>query len=181
MAVKIYPILTLIFIQNASAVTGNLDGGETDVTNSTQEDRVLVDSAPPLNELRPFVSDGCSGMPDGRTADRSPMTACCIEHDKDYWVGGPLEARKAADAKFANCIENVSNKFKAGFVKFGVRVAGILFWGNGWKYRRGDGELTEVELMQIKTVLPDNYLEMPVVLNRPRLKHEVRPTVSGSE
>jgi hypothetical protein len=179
--VKLYSILALIFIQNACSVTGNLDGRESDVTNSIQEDQVLVDSAPALNELRPFVSDGCSGMPDGRTTDRSPMTACCIEHDKDYWVGGSLDARKAADAKFTNCIENVSNKFKAGFVKFGVRVGGILFWGNGWKYRRGDGELTEVELTQVKTVLPDNYLEMPIIVDRARLRHEVRPSVSGSE
>lgn len=92
----------------------------------------------------PFRSDGCTMFPDGH------WRRCCIEHDKDYWMGGTLAERKKSDEQLRYCVREMCLSYDwkpwaawamSRFMYFGVRVFGRLpirhaRWGFGWKYPR---------------------------------------------
>lgn len=92
----------------------------------------------------PFRSDGCTLSPDG------VWRRCCIEHDKDYWMGGTLEQRKASDLRLRDCIDEaclqkrwpmwsarlISQTYYVGVRAFGRLPIRGARWGFGWKYPR---------------------------------------------
>ena len=66
-------------------------------------------STPPVQT---FTTDGCSMSPDG------DWISCCLEHDIEYWCGGPSEARRQADTGFRACLGR----------GHGVLMASAMYW-----------------------------------------------------
>jgi hypothetical protein len=116
------------------------------------------------NELRPFVTDGCSMIPDGNILN------CCIKHDLKYWQGGTAGDRLDADLGLKQCVYEVTgSETKAETIYMGVRSGGgplrhtSYRWGYGWKYMRPYSPLTGEEKSEIAALMPVNILEYPVV------------------
>ena len=87
-----------------------------------------------------FKSDNCSWFPDGNYAD------CCVEHDKDYYFGGSLSERRAADKRLRSCVLSKGKGWKrqvlANMMYYGVRIGAVSWlptpfrWGFGNKWPR---------------------------------------------
>lgn len=86
-----------------------------------------------------FESDGCTMFPDGDCRD------CCVEHDKDYFLGGSLKERRASDKRLFLCVKAKTSghrKILAPLMWLGVRIGGVSFlptrfrWGFGSKWPR---------------------------------------------
>jgi hypothetical protein len=101
-----------------------------------------------VDELAPFVTDGCSMFPDGTLSDATRWQHCCIEHDFAYYAGGPEDARQAADGQLQACVQDASSRGLADLMYYGVRVGGTPAlptpwrWGYGWTYDPLDGYRT---------------------------------------
>ncbi len=86
---------------------------------------------------KPFVSDGCSLFPDGN------YRTCCERHDLDYWCGGTVAQRRAADRDLQQCVAERGHPARSRLMFAGVRVGGVPWlplpwrWGFGWPYGRG--------------------------------------------
>ncbi len=91
----------------------------------------------------PFTSDGCNSFPDGPPQEPEKWRACCVRHDRAYWLGGTYAERLQADRELQECIAAVENPLLAETMWAGVRVGGFPFWptpfrwGYGWPYSRG--------------------------------------------
>ena len=77
--------------------------------------------------------------------------ACCVEHDKSYWLGGTYHDRLQADYRLQECVAKVGEPEIAVLMLAGVRVGGSPFfptkfrWGYGWPYGRGYQKLSKEE------------------------------------
>ncbi len=86
-------------------------------------------------ELPPgFVSDGCTGVPDGEVRD------CCEVHDLAYFKGGTFSERRTADKRLYKCVKakgGTRYAITALIMYLGVRVFGTAWlptkarWGFG--------------------------------------------------
>lgn len=82
-----------------------------------------------------FVTDGCTGFPDGNYFD------CCVQHDREYYAGGSWKARWRSDKELFLCIASKPkfyNKLVAPIAWLGVRVGGVS-WLNAsfsWGFSR---------------------------------------------
>lgn len=91
---------------------------------------------------QPFQSDGCSAWPDGN------YRQCCVEHDKEYWMGGSRQDRLKADKALKACVRGKNGSFMASVMYFGVRMGGVPWlpfswrWGFGQDYPDGYRERT---------------------------------------
>lgn len=110
------------------------------------------------NQLKPFISDGCSLFPDGTMSKPTLWRHCCIAHDYDYWQGGTKQQRVASDQRLEACVNDATG-FGLGYMMyFGVRFGGSptlatpFRWGFGWQNNRGYQPLTPQKLVQIKTL-----------------------------
>lgn len=81
-----------------------------------------------------FKSDGCSYFPD------CDYRICCVEHDKEYFVGGSWKQRWRSDKKLYKCVaakKGFQHKIIAPVMWFGVRAFGVPWlptpfrWGFG--------------------------------------------------
>lgn len=81
-----------------------------------------------------FVTDGCTGFPDGNYYD------CCVQHDREYYAGGSGKERWRSDKKLFLCVAakpQFYNKLIAPIIWLGVRVGGVSWlkasfsWGFG--------------------------------------------------
>gem|GEM_PF-437368 len=114
------------------------------------------------NQLLPFVSDGCSAIPDGLTGKNHLLWQnCCIEHDKSYWKGGTADEKINADIALGQCLDKKTGLFALGkSFEWGVRVggkAGSYFswrWGYGWVINRGYEPLSEYQKQWAQALLP---------------------------
>ena len=108
------------------------------------------------DDLKPFVSDGCSAFPDGTLVQNTLWLSCCREHDFNYWKGGTFQQRLESDRTLKSCVVNVGEPEIALLMLAGVRVGGTPFlptqfrWGYGWPYPRFYGPLSTAELQQIQ-------------------------------
>ena len=67
------------------------------------------DGAQPTYE---FTTDGCSGgmswfwqtFIKPFTKTDIPWRGCCVEHDKEYWMGGTWKERQIADQVLRECV-----------------------------------------------------------------------------
>lgn len=125
--VKSLPVLifALLFSINISAQD-----------NSTEK----VEKKPILAE---FVTDGCTGFPDGNYFD------CCVQHDREYYVGGSWKERWRSDKKLFSCIAakpKFYNKLVAPIAWLGVRVGGVswLKASFSWGFSRNKSYLAKV-------------------------------------
>ncbi len=100
------------------------------------------DETPPP---RPFTTDGCSGgmswfwqhlvKPFSKTD--LPWRGCCISHDREYWMGGTWQQRRAADLQLFKCVKQKGFPLLAWFMYTGVRMGGSPFWPFGWRWAYG--------------------------------------------
>ncbi len=81
-----------------------------------------------------FESDGCSMFPD------CDYRICCVEHDKEYYVGGNWKQRWRSDKKLYKCVaakKGFQHKFIAPVMWLGVRAFAVPWlptsfrWGFG--------------------------------------------------
>lgn len=107
------------------------------------------------DDLKPFVSDGCSGFPDGTFEKKDLWEHCCVVHDYAYWQGGTRLQRQAADQALRVCVAETGKQGTGRLMLAGVRVGGLPWWptpfrwGFGWPYPRGYGELSEAEKAKV--------------------------------
>ena len=109
---------------------------------------------------RPFKTDNCTWFPDGNYAD------CCVEHDKEYYVGGSLKQRREADKRLKECVASKGKgwkrKFLANAMYIGVRVGGVHFlptpfrWGFGHKWPRKEPKKPKVEEPEVRKTKDDH-------------------------
>jgi hypothetical protein len=91
-----------------------------------------------------FTTDGCSG---GLTATwrlifrkDPPWNDLCIEHDRRYWRGGPVEDRRSADRALMAGVTMAGHPIFGFIMWVAVRIGGHPLiplpwrWGYGWKY-----------------------------------------------
>lgn len=110
------------------------------------------------NALIPFVSDGCSGFPDGNFSQPQRWLLCCEAHDFDYWKGGSSAERLSSDHNLQKCVANLGHPTIAVLMFAGVRVGGSPYlptpfrWGYGWPFPKGYAPLTPNELQQVKAM-----------------------------
>lgn len=113
-------------------------------------------------EIKPFVSDGCSRFPDGTMQAKKLWLQCCIEHDKKYWQGGTRKQRHDADLELRQCVKEVGKPLAAKIMHAGVVVGGSPYWptkfrwGYGWSYLRGYKPLNQDEQKLVRKVLKQN-------------------------
>ena len=111
------------------------------------------------DNLKPFISDGCSSFPDGTLEHKNLWLQCCTAHDLAYWKGGTYLERVEADLKLEQCVATVGEPEIALLMLAGVRVGGTPYlptkfrWGYGWPYFRGYKALTAQEKQLVKNVL----------------------------
>ena len=96
---------------------------------------------------REFTTDGCSGgmswawqtFAKPFTKTDIPWRDCCVEHDKEYWMGGTWWERRKADEQLRQCVSRQGYPTMGWLMYLGVRVGGSPFfpfswrWGYGWK------------------------------------------------
>ena len=87
-----------------------------------------ADDAP---EINPFTTDGCTMWRDGT------WRACCIEHDIQYWCGGPVLNRKTADQALRQCTRERSSPTNAFLIYWGTRLGGSSLFPFPWRWGYG--------------------------------------------
>jgi hypothetical protein len=110
----------------------------------------------PANELRPFVSDGCTMAPDGTFKRPGLWRSCCEEHDLRFWGGGTKIQRQKADQDLKECVEQKAGKKIAEVFFRGVQLGSLSpfklpskKWGNAWFEAAGYRELSSLEISQL--------------------------------
>lgn len=108
------------------------------------------------DELRPFVSDGCTMAPDGTPARPRLWRSCCEEHDLRFWGGGTNSQRHQSDKALKACVEEKAGKKIAAIFFRGVQLGSkspwklpSKKWGNAWYSRAGYRELSTSEISQL--------------------------------
>jgi hypothetical protein len=121
----------------------------------------------PHGQLRAFVSDGCTGHPDGPQQSPSLWAHCCEIHDLKYWAGGSEDERLAADRELEACVARTGHGDTAKIMYRGVRIFGVPFnenswrWGFGWTKLRGYTPLNEEERVEIERYSPKETTTKP--------------------
>jgi hypothetical protein len=95
----------------------------------------------------PFTTDGCSG---GMTAvwkliwrRPPPWNELCVTHDRAYWAGGTVAARRAADRALLAGVTLNGHPLFAILMWAAVRLGGHPLlplswrWGYGYRWPRG--------------------------------------------
>ncbi len=109
----------------------------------------------PENNLREFITDGCSMAPNGTLSRPSSLLKCCVEHDYLYWKGGSSQERLQADEGLRSCVTAAETPALGKLYYSAVRVGGSsvfktsFHWGYGWTQLRGDKTLTQSESDQV--------------------------------
>jgi len=142
-------------------------------------------SAMPLvvDELHPFVSDGCSVWPNGTSAQPNLWLHCCIAHDAKYWLGGTEDERLQADEGLRECVAATGSSTNAWLMYNGVRMGGgptnekDYRWGFGWTRIHDYRPLTEKEMDQAKALYGEHLEGLEQII---RSKKYVEPTKSHS-
>lgn len=134
----------------------------------------------PLNQqLKPFVSDGCSYWPEGTQSNKTKWIRCCIVHDLAYWQGGSELQKEQVDKEFNNCIEKVEGELMADLMETGVEWGGTprfqtdFRWGYGWNYNRGYLPLTKKEKVYADSISPKKGEDLRKFLDKDALDPEI--------
>tara|TARA_R110001592_G_scaffold362770_1_gene678156 strand:+ start:4911 stop:5402 length:492 start_codon:yes stop_codon:yes gene_type:complete len=106
-------------------------------------------------DIKPFLSDGCSSFPNGTLEQKELWLSCCEAHDYAYWMGGSYQQRLDADNALQQCVAATGEPKIAQLMLAGVRVGGTPFlptrfrWGYGWPFFRGYQTLSAEDAAQI--------------------------------
>lgn len=112
------------------------------------------------NNLKPFVTDFCTGYPEGTVLHPQLWRHCCVEHDLYLWAGGSPKDRVQVDKGLLSCVQKTGATINGSLIYWGVRLGNlspIKFedkkWGNGWIKPRGTEALTYDEIETIERFL----------------------------
>lgn len=114
----------------------------------------------PHGRLRAFVSDGCTGSPNGPQESPNLWLHCCEQHDLRYWAGGTAADRFDADRELRACVKATGRGDTAQIMYRAVRLFGNPYnktpwrWGFGWTQLRGYAPLTPEERAEIERFSP---------------------------
>ena len=84
-----------------------------------------------------FKSDGCTMFPD------CDYRICCVEHDKEYYVGGSWKQRWRSDKKLYKCVaakKGFQHKIIAPIMWLGVRAFGVSWLPTSFRWGFGKDE-----------------------------------------
>jgi hypothetical protein len=102
--------------------------------------------------LKPFLTDYCTGYAEGTRAQPDLWKHCCVEHDLYFWAGGSRDDRKATDLRLKHCVEATGAVEVARLIYAAVTVGGaspIRFktkeWGHAFANRERYLALTTQE------------------------------------
>ena len=120
-------------------------------------------------KLRPFFTDGCSGVLDADYLfTGKSYVDCCIVHDIAYWKGGSLEEKERADKVFGQCISEKLNPFLGSLFEQGVKYGGSASfdfpwrWGYGWYPKRPPGLLSGPDWKQVEALIPQSAEDLVI-------------------
>ena len=153
------PIFALLFFFDsnyAQAMSGRPKHPDPEVFRS-ENGKLYVCLLPkvkdPIVKIKPFTTDGCSSIsPDGTWRDPKKWRHCCVDHDKEYWVGGTKQERWIADKELQKCIAKTGHPKYAKVAFLGVQLGGHPYskksyrWGYGWPRGRGYAQFTRGQL-----------------------------------
>tara|TARA_Y100000768_G_scaffold388943_1_gene389024 strand:- start:1417 stop:1956 length:540 start_codon:yes stop_codon:yes gene_type:complete len=131
-------------------------------------------------QLKPFISDGCSLWPEGTAQDRSLWLECCVFHDLKYWRGGTQGEKNLADKEFKQCIAEKGYTQLASLMEFGVEVGGSpryatsFKWGYGWTYDRGYVPLTPKEKKYLRTLAPKSGEDLSSYVDKKAIDSQIK-------
>ncbi len=84
--------------------------------------------------LRPFVTDGCTAWADGTKENPTQWRDCCVDHDLSLWAGGTQPNRDQTDLRLKECVAATGAKDEAEIIYLGVRAASKWPWKNGMQW-----------------------------------------------
>ena len=94
----------------------------------------------------PFTTDGCSGGMSWSwrklTGADLPWRACCVNHDREYWLGGTKGDRLKADRRMRRCVKSKGHPRWASLMFWGVRAFGSPRFPTPHRWGCGDGKMT---------------------------------------
>lgn len=123
----------------------------------------------------PFLTDYCTGYPEGTLEHPHLWKHCCLEHDLYFWAGGSHEDRKDSDLLLRECIQDTGEEFQAKLIYWAVTAGAyspIKFsnkkWNYGWSDRHQHRKLSLQDIDKIeKEILKSQYQEFdPLTIER---------------
>lgn len=102
--------------------------------------------------LKPFLTDYCTGYAEGTREKPDLWKHCCVEHDLYFWAGGSRDDRKQTDLRLKHCVEATGEMEVARLIYAAVTIGGaspIRFktkeWGHAFEKRERYLALTTQE------------------------------------
>ncbi|MCF6312142.1 MAG: hypothetical protein L3J39_06800 [Verrucomicrobiales bacterium] len=102
-----------------------------------QTAKISNHTAKPTPALTPFVSDGCSCVPDGPPSDPQRWHPACAQHDRAYWSGGTRRQRLTADRQLVAEIKQSGNPLVSEIYYLGIRLGGSPYFHTPWSWGYG--------------------------------------------
>ncbi|CAN5416397.1 hypothetical protein BH20ACI1_BH20ACI1_17050 [soil metagenome] len=103
-----------------------------------------------------FKSDGCSMFPD------CDYRACCVEHDKEYYIGGSWKQRWRSDKKLYKCVaakKGFQHKIISSIMWLGVRAFAVPWLPTSFRWGFGKDEIRKLNRKRIK--IPNSKFQIP--------------------
>jgi hypothetical protein len=114
---------------------------------------------------KPFVTDLCTGYPEGTLEQPKLWAHCCLKHDLDLWAGGKESHRTQVDLNLRECVSLTGQPQHARLMWLGVRLGRLSpikipgqQWGNAWGSDVRDELLSKNEIMLLQATLRDSTL-----------------------
>jgi len=109
------------------------------------------------DELEGFMTDYCTGYPEGTLERPQVWKHCCLEHDLYFWAGGSHEDRKTSDLILKECIAETGEEFQSKLIYWAVTAGSyspVKFsnkkWNYGWTDRRSPQRLSREDIERIE-------------------------------
>lgn len=91
--------------------------------------------------MKPFTTDGCSGGMSWAwrlvTGRPPPWEGDCVDHDYEYWQGGPAARRAGADNVLRASVARRGYPKIAWVMWVAVRIGGHPIWPFPWRWGYG--------------------------------------------
>lgn len=121
--------------------------------------------------LKPFLTDYCTGYAEGTRQKPDLWKHCCVEHDLYFWAGGSRDDRKQTDLRLRHCVEATGEMEVARLIYAAVTIGGaspIRFktkeWGHAFEKRERYLSLTQQETALVIEHLEHQSTELPIEL-----------------
>lgn len=121
------------------------------------------------DDLVPFETDFCTGVPEGTRRDPTAWRDCCLVHDMYFWAGGDKTDRDRSDLLLKECVEGKGYPKIARVIYYGVRLGSyspIKFenkkWNFGWPSRPEHQKLSSEDIDKIEAELSSGYPSVPL-------------------